>query len=360
MPERLARTDPMKQVTEMVGSGPFRFVASEFVSGARAVYERFDGYTPRPEPAEWTSGGKRVGIDRLEWQVIPDPATAAAALQRNEVDWWEQPLPDLIPLLQKTPGIRVQRKDPYGVVALGRFNALHPPFDNVRLRHAVLAALDQDDYMESIMGTEDRTAWRRCQSLFSCGMPGVTELGAGLMQPPHDLNQARAAVKAAGYAGERTVVLNPTDYPTIGPHGHITAELLRALGFNVDLQDMDWGSVVQRRLSKEPVERGGWSIYHTNLPGVSIANPALNTAIRGDGAWPGWFTDRETERLAADWLAATEPTQQQALFDAVQRHALDEAPTLPLGQFFQRTAFRDDVSGVLEGSVCYFWNVQKG
>jgi peptide/nickel transport system substrate-binding protein len=358
MPERLARTDPMKQITEMVGSGPFRFKQSEYVSGASAVYERFDGYAPRAEPPDWTSGGKRVNFDRLEWQVIPDPATAAAALQRGEIDWWEQALPDLIPLLQKTPGIHVQQQDPYGYIAVARFNALQPPFNNVRLRRVVLSALSQDDYMESIMG-DDHTAWRDCYAMFPCGMPGVKELGAGLMRGPHDLNKAREAVKAAGYAGEKTVVINPTDFPTIGPHGQVTAELLRSIGFNVDLQEMDWGSVLQRRLSKEPVERGGWSVYHTNEPGVAIANPALNTTIRGDGVWPGWFTDAETERLTSEWLSANDPAQQQALLDAVQRRALDQVPVLPLGQFFVRTAFRDELKGVLNGSVCYFWNVRK-
>jgi peptide/nickel transport system substrate-binding protein len=358
MPERLARTDPMKQVTEMVGSGPYRFKSSEYVSGSSVVYERFDGYLPRAGAPEWTSGGKNVNFDRLEWVVIPDPATAAAALQRGEVDWWEQALPDLVPLLESAPGVHVQQQDPYGFIAVARFNSLQPPFNNVRLRQIVLSVLNQDEYMQSIMGT-DRNSYRDCYAMFPCGMPGVNELGTELMRGPHDLNKARAAVKAAGYAGEKTVIINPTDYPVIGPHGQVTAELLRSLGFNVDLQEMDWGSVMQRRLSKEPVERGGWSIYHTNWPSVSLANPALNTTIRGDGGWAGWFTDSETEGLTSDWLAATDPTKQQQLFDAIQRRAFDTVPTLPLGQFFVKTAFRDELKGVQPGSVCYFWNVRK-
>jgi peptide/nickel transport system substrate-binding protein len=290
--------------------------------------------------------------------VIPDPATAAAALQSGEVDWWEQALPDLVPLLQKAPGVHVQQQDPYGFIAVARFNSIQPPFNNVRLRQIVLSALNQDDYMQSIMGA-DKDSYRDCYAMFPCGMPGVKELGTGLMRGPHDLDKARAAVKAAGYAGEKTVVINPTDYPVIGPHGQVTAELLRALGFNVDLQEMDWGSVLQRRLSKESPERGGWSVYHTNWPSVSLANPALNTTIRGDGSWAGWYTDAETERLTAEWLAATDPAQQQTLLDAIQREAFDKVPTLPLGQFFVKTAFRDDLKGVQNGSVCYFWNVRK-
>ncbi len=190
-------------------------------------------------------------------------------------------------------------------------------------------------------------------------MPGVQEIGAGIMKPPHDLAKGRAAVKAAGYNGEKTVVINPTDYPVISPHGQVTAELLRSLGFNVDLQEMDWGTVLQRRLSPEPADRGGWSVYHTNWPSVSIANPALNTTIRGDGTWPGWYKDEETERLTTAWVSAPDAGERQTLFDQVQRRALDGVPTLPLGQFFVKTAFRNEVRGVRSGSVCYFWGVEK-
>jgi peptide/nickel transport system substrate-binding protein len=361
MPERLARTDPNTQVTEMVGSGPWRFLPGEYVSGSRAVYARFEGYAPRPEAPEWTAGGKHVHFDRLEWSVMPDPATAAAALQAAEVDWWEQALPDLAPALARRRGIKLERSDPYGLVSVARFNHLHPPFDNAALRRAVLGAIAQADYMQSIMG-DDRDAWRQCLALFPCGLPGVTEeAGAAAMRPPRDLEAARAAVRASGYKGEKAVIINPTDYPSIGPHGQLTADLLRRIGVNVELQEMDWGSVLQRRLSKEPVERGGWSLYHTNWPSVSIANPAMNATIRGQGAagWTGWYESAEVERLTAGWLDATAPEDGQRLMDAIQRAAFETVPSLPLGQFFHRTAYRDGITGILPGSAAFFWNVRR-
>ena len=358
MPERLARTDANVQVTEMVGSGPFRFVAGDYVSGARAAYERFEGYVPREGAPDWTSGGKRVLIDRLEWQVVPDPATAAAALQRGEIDWWEQALPDLLPVIGRDPHIKVQVQDPFGYIAMARFNHLQPPFDDVRLRRAVLSAVNQDDYMQAING-DVAGSWKRCLSMFPCGMPGVREV-PGSMKGAAGLDAARAAVKAAGYAGQRVVIVNPTDFPSIGPLGVITADLMRSLGFNVDLQEMDWGSVLVKRTIKEPVEKGGFSVYHTNWPSVSIANPAVNTTVRGDGLWGGWFTDGETERLTDEWLSATDPGRQQVLFDAIGARAMEQVPILPLGQYFGRTAFRDGVRGVRPGSVCYFWGVEKG
>ncbi|ONG53575.1 ABC transporter substrate-binding protein [Pseudoroseomonas deserti] len=358
MPERLARTERTKIVSEMVGSGPFRFKADEYLSGARAVYERFDGYRPREEAADWTSGGKRVLIDRLEWHVMPDAATATAALQRGEVDWVEQPAIDLQPMLQKARNIRLQVQDPYGFLAFARFNHSIPPFDNPALRRIVLGALNQEDYMVSIMG-DDRATWRACHSAFPLGMPGVRDVGSAVMTPPHDLARAREAVRQAGYKGETVAILQPTDQPTIAPHGQVTAALLQALGFKVDLQAMDWGSLMARRLARQPVEKGGWSIYHTNWPSVSIANPALNTNIRGDGIAAGWYVDPEMERLVERWVGEADAAQAQALFDQVQQRCIDQAPALPLGQFFQRTAFSSAVQGVAPGSVCYFWGVQR-
>jgi peptide/nickel transport system substrate-binding protein len=169
------------------------------------------------------------------------------------------------------------------------------------------------------------------------------------------------ALRAAGYKGEKVVIINPTDYPSITPHGQITADLLRRLGMNVDLQEMDWGSVLQRRLSREPVERGGWSIYHTNWPSVSIANPAMNATIRGQGAegWAGWYESPEIERLTEAWLAASDEAEVQRLFDAIHRTAFESVPILPLGQYFVRTAFRSNLTGIVPGSAAFFWNVRR-
>lgn len=262
MPERLAKTSPNEQVREMIGSGPFRFVADEYVSGSRVVYEKFNGYVPREEPAQWTAGGKVVNFDRLEWYIIPDPATQISALQNGEVDWLEIALPDLLPILQMAPNVTVQHQDPKGFLAFIRFNSLVPPFDNAALRRAVLMAVDQVPYMEAITGGDPET-WAKCPSMFPVTMPGVLTDDFGRM--PADLEAAKAAVKASGYNGERVVILHPTDQPNIAPHGLITADLLTKLGLNVDLQAMDWGTVTQRRQSKEPVENGGWSIFHNEL-----------------------------------------------------------------------------------------------
>src|SRR5260221_7291708 len=111
MPERIAKTDPFKQISEYIGSGPMRFVKNEWVPGAKAVFEKFPDYVPRSEPASWLAGGKRMLADRIEWVVMPDPATAAAALQSGEVDRGGNPVSDPGPLLRKNRNVAVDMAD---------------------------------------------------------------------------------------------------------------------------------------------------------------------------------------------------------------------------------------------------------
>ena len=358
MPERLAKTDSAKQVTEMVGSGPYRFLPGEYVSGSRVVYEKFDGYVPRPEAPEFATGGKHALTPRIEWVVMPDPATAAAALIKGEIDWWERPLADLQPMLAKSPDIRREIKDKAGRLCLARLNCLHPPFNDVRLRRAVRLSVVQENYMQATQG-DDRSAWAVSRSLWPNNTPYHADYPDMM---PGDLNKAKAALKEAGYGGQKVVVINPTDYPDIGPLGLVTADTLGKAGMNVDMQESDWGTVIQRRTSREPVEMGGWSIFHTTGGANLYGSPATSTLVRGQGdtAWFGWWKSDKAEALTQDWLdAADEPTQRRVAAE-LDRLVLDEAPTIPLGQFTVRTAFRSNVQGLLEGLAPYPWNIRKG
>lgn len=147
MPRRLAETDPNKQVEEIIGSGPFRFVADEWQPGNQVVYEKFAGYVPRDEPASYAAGGKVARVDRVEWRYIPDAATATQALLAGEVDYYEQPAVDLLPLIKSDPSIKVEIVDPLGTQGVIRFNFKYPPFDNKLARQAALWAVEQADYM---------------------------------------------------------------------------------------------------------------------------------------------------------------------------------------------------------------------
>jgi peptide/nickel transport system substrate-binding protein len=201
MPERLAATDPFKQVPEMIGSGPFRFKADERVPGSLVVYERNAAYEPRPSGVpSFTAGPKIVHFDRIEWHVIPDAATAAAALQAGEVDWWEAPTPDLVPLLRRHRDVTAPVQDPTGFIGTMRFNQLNPPFDNPAIRRALLAAVSQQDFMQAAAGTDPAT-WRDGVGYFCPGTPMATDAGLSVLTSPRNLDAARRALAEAGYKG---------------------------------------------------------------------------------------------------------------------------------------------------------------
>jgi len=123
MPERIANTDAFQQITDAIGSGPFKFVKDEWVPGNKAVYVKNTDYVPRKEAPSFAAGGKVVKVDRVEWLYVPDASTASAALAAGEVDFYEQPPVDLLPVLEKNKDIVVANIDPQGSQGVLRFNS---------------------------------------------------------------------------------------------------------------------------------------------------------------------------------------------------------------------------------------------
>ena len=356
MPERLAKTDAMTAVKEEVGSGPFRFVAAEYNSGSRVVYEKFDKYIPRQGPPDGTAGGKVAYFQRVVWNVIPDPSTAGAALQNGEADWWERPLVDLIPTLLKNPQIRAEVTDPAGRLALARLNCLQEPFKDVKIRQAVLAAVRQEDYMRASRG-DDEKLWTTSRSLFPRNTPYYQDHG-DLM--PGSLDRARELLKASGYAGQTVVIINPTDFPDIGPLGLVANDALKKIGVNVELRESDWGTVVQRRASREPVDKGGWSIFHTTGPAPVYGSPVTSPLVRGQGerGWFGWWQNARAEELAEAWVEADDAAMQMKLAHELGRLALEQVATIPVGQFYLQTAYRTSVKDMVKGIAPFPWGIR--
>ena len=358
MPEHVAKTDPFKQITESIGSGPWKFNASEFAAGSFAAFTRNADYVPRKEAPDWTSGGKVVHFDRMEWPTIPDAATAAAALRAGEVDWYEQVQPDLVEQMKKNPDITVGSANPGGFNGILRFNHLHPPFNNVAIRRAVLMAVNQQDYMESITGN-DPTALNLCKALFPCGTPYGQEIGKDLMGA--NLDKARAMLKAAGYNNEKVVIISPADVPTIAPMGDVTFDLLKKLGMNVEMVSVDWATLTSKRAIKEAVDKGGWSIFHTWSPSLIIGTPVEHFAMRGLGekGWAGWFADEKMEAMTKDWITATSAADQTRIANDIHTRAFEMVPYILCGQFQIRTAYRKYLTGVVSGGAAYMWGVRR-
>ena len=361
MPEALASQDPNQPLRgELIGSGPFRFAAAERVPGARVVYTRFEGYVPRAEGTpSWTSGPKRTHFDRVEWHVTPDPATASAALQSGEMDWWEQPTGDLQNVLRRNRNVVMEIPDPTGLMALCRFNHLHPPFDNAAIRRALLGAVNQANFMTAVIGT-DRSLWRDEIGFFPPGTPMASDAGLSAIPDRVDFEKVKRDLQAAGYNGQRVTIIAASDFPSLNALAQVGNDMFRRAGMNVDYVATDWGSVVQRRASREAPERGGWSVFFTFFAGVDMFNPGVHQSLRGNGqnAWFGWPTIPRIEELRQAWFDAPGLEAQQLIARQIQEVAFQEVPYLPLGQYFQATAYRRGLTGVLKG-LPLFWNVQR-
>jgi peptide/nickel transport system substrate-binding protein len=359
MPERLAKTDPFQQVTEMVGSGPFKFVAEEFQPGHQVVYVKNPDYAPRSEPPDWASGGKVVKVDRVEWLYIPDATTKIAALNSGEADWWENPAPDVWPVLAANRDITVIEANPLPSMGCLRFNQLFPPFDNVKMRQAVLAVASQADFMSAYAG--DPQNWKVCASFFTCGTPMSSNAGSEAMTGKRDFDKAKKLISEAGYKGEKVVVLDAVDQPLIHAEALVTADLLKNLGINVEIAASDWGTLVTRRASKKPIDEGGWNVFCTGWVGADLLDPSLNVMLRanGDGAWFGWPKDDTLEELRTQWLKASDSEARQEIAAKIQERAFQTVPYVPTGQFLDKTAYRKNLKGVIAAPAFLMWNVEK-
>jgi peptide/nickel transport system substrate-binding protein len=359
MPERTAQTDAFTQIAEPIGSGPFKFVKEEWVPGNKVVYVRNPDYIPRAEPASLAAGGKVVKVDRVEWIYIPDQATAQAALATGEVDYFEAPQLDMVPLLEKNPEITVTLADPLGSQGWLRPNHLHPPFNNAKARQALLWMVKQEDYMRAIAG--DPKFWRTCGAYFVCGTPFESDAGSdALLQ--QDLARAKQLLQEGGYDGRPIVLMDPTDIPTLHNAALVTAQLLRKVGVNVQVQAMDWSTLTSRRAEKKAPEEGGWHLFHTSWVAPDVFNPVANIGVSGgctEKAWFGWPCDEQLEKLRDAWSRATDAAAQKRLATEVQLAAYNNVPYVITGQYFSVRAYRKNIQGYIPAPVPFLWNIAK-
>jgi peptide/nickel transport system substrate-binding protein len=350
-PERLAKTDIGTQITDATGSGPFRFLANEFVTGDHAAYARHDGYVPRQEKPSGWAGGKVAGFDRVDWKFISDPATAAAALQTGEVDWVERPLFDLIGKLKVSPGISVERYDPFGYFAILYLNNAAPPFDNPKLAHAILSALRQADFMQVVLG-DLKGLSNVDMGMFTPGSPFASDAGMDIITGKRDVPLAKKLIGESGYKGEKVVIMVP-EIPEARAMSEVTRALFQELGLNVDYQTMDWGTLSTRARSTDPSVRAGWSCYCVGWAGLWPAVPGSNIPLGGVKPNP------KMEALRTAWFDAPDLPAQEKLAAEMQVTGLQEPPFLPLGQYFIPYAYRSDLTGFVRAPITALWGVHR-
>ena len=359
MPARVAATPANQPIEEHIGSGPFRFVLDEFQPGVGATYVKFEDYIPRAEPASGYAGGKVVNVDKVRWVSMPDNQTALNALQAGDIDLVEQVKVDLLPLLDGDDTVVHEKRAALGYQTMGRMNFKYPPFDNVKIRQAALLALAQEPVLAAIKGNPDY--YNTYLSVFGCGTPLESSYGPESLLSKPDVEGAKRLLAEAGYDGTKVLIMQPTDVASVSTQPVVAAQLLREAGFNVDLQAMDWQTLVGRRASMEPPEKGGWNMLFTNWASAEINSPLGNVMVngRGDNGWFGWPVDEELEKLKGEFVAATDLAGQQAAAAKIQKQVIDNVIYVPLGEYVEPQARSVKVTDILPTQVPVFWNIKK-
>lgn len=357
MPKRVAQTPADKQIDDTTGSGPFTMKKDEYRPGDRVVYLKNPRYVPRDEPASGTAGGKRVNVDRVEWVILKDGQTQANALVNGEVDMLELIPSEHFASLKANAKVELMQVTPTGSIT-AHYNHAVEPFDNPKIARAAMLAINQEAMLRS--QAQFRELYKTCVSIFPCGsLYASTDAGFFTGKPQFD--EAKKLLKEANYNGKPIVLLAPTDLGVLVKYPQVYAQLLKQAGFNVDLQSMDWGTLVSRRVSKEPAGKGGWNIFITGWSGDAL-NPMTYGPLTGNGdsGYFGWPVDPELESLKAQFAATTDLAQRKRLAQKMQARSFDAAIIGPVGEIAVMSAMRKGaVTGVLKAPGLVYWNIRK-
>ncbi len=353
MPESIATADPFEPIDAYVGSGPMRFVVDDWVPGERAVFEQFSEYVPRPEPASWLAGGKRMLVDRIAWITVADPATAAAMLERDDADWWEHVPASGVPALRSAAKVSVEIRDPLGDIGFIGLNQLARPFDDLSARRALLALVSQRDFMRAALGG-DEALWRPMAGFFPPASPLYNEQGGDILKGPGALDGAKSLLMKSGYAGEPVACLVVTDDRVRKAFAEQAIRVLEQLGIKTEQVMVDTAGMTSRR------DRGGWNLCPDIVPSADGVYPMEEMLrVGGEVAANGWSDIPDVEAAVYGWFDARIGESDLAAARELNQAALDNAISVPLGVFLSHHAWRHELSGVGTGPLPFMWGVSK-
>lgn len=351
LPERLARVPVETRIREIVGSGPFKFRPGDWRPGNYMILERFEGYVPREEPNDFLAGGKRVHLDTITLRVMPDQATGATALVAGEIDYMQYLPFDLLPRIERARGVRL--------LGLGgihmfqgnfRLNHAAPPFDDPAIRRVLWQCADQASILTAI-GVPERFRAPPCPSFFLCDGPFDSRGGGEAMGV--DVQSARRALAATPYRGEKIVFLTVAGSIS-QTAAAVMIQNMQQAGFNVEEQQMDWGTVLARRARRE-----GWHMFAVYANGTDMFSPLTHFYVSNTCAdYPGWDCDRGVERLLGEFALAPTPDDRKRIAGEIQAAEARHVPAVMWGQFTIPAGYRDRLRDLPQAAYPMFWGVR--
>ena len=306
----------------IIGQGPYKL--AKWVVGDRVVLERHEAYIPRDDPANYLAGARIPYFDELVWLEIPSEETKIAGLKTGEWDLVDDPSLDAYPLLKDYAGIVL------GITKPGRISVMIPnhvaaPMDNVKFLKAIQAS---NDVLTVMSGMGPRELWRLCPSIYFCGHPLETRVGAEFYNM-NDKELAKQLLAESGYDGEEIILMNPNDFGTVTPTGLILKPQMEDIGINVSMPGMDWSTLASRAFNLEVLDWHLFTAWHS-FP-FSI-NP-LVTGFLSEGDYKH-YDNPVLADLKETYAAGTDPEERRRLMDEMQQIYYDDVISLNYGQFF--------------------------
>ena len=317
---------------------------------------------PRKEPPSWTSGGKVVKVDRVEWITMADAQTAVNALQSGDIDFLEAPSYDILPVLEANKDLKVETLNKLGFQTLGRMNFL---LSAVRQRQGAPRGaswrMNQKDVLDALVGNPEY--YKICGAVFVCDTPLATDVGSESLVKGNGMAEAKKLLAESGYDGTPVVIMAPGDVVTLKAQPIVAAQLLREAGFKVDRAGHRLADRGQPPHQPEAAEGGRLEHVLHQLGRRRRDQPGRQFSIGGrgkNGGWFGWAEDPKIEALRDAFARASSPEEQKKIAADIQKEAYDQVIYIPLGQFFGPSAWRKSLSGVLDGPATpIFWNIDK-
>ena len=335
-PKEIAEKYPTPQkVTEYVGTGPFKFVEWKPDSHIRMV--RFDDYKPRPEPATGYGGAKAAHVDEIRWIPMPDVATRVAALESGDVDFVDDLQPDAYQKIRGNAKLRPVIVRPL-TWPTAVFNKKEGLATNQKLRQAIQAAIDIEPAMQAAAGNP---VFYRLDSALAFQEQKAWHLKTGV-DHYNKRNQERAKqlLREAGYRGEPIRWVTTKEYAWMYNIALVTKQQLEEIGVNVDLQVVDWATLVQRRNNPQM-----YDIFSTGM--TLVPDPTQHPYLRCD--WPGWTCDKDINDRMDALRREADPKKRLALWDEIHQLFYERVPVIRYGDLLGLRAMQAYVKGFNEG-----------
>ena len=325
-----------------VGTGPFRFV--EHKPDRHIRLARFKEYVARAEPPNGYGGKRTAWVDELLFLPTPDLSVRTAGLETGDYHFADQIKQDQYERLSRIPALELSIIK-FGFWPTAVLNHRQGLMTNKKLRQAMQATLDSEPILAAAIGNKE--FYRVDGSVFQKELFWHSTVGLEAYNQ-RNKDKARRLLKEAGYTGQPVRWLTTQEYDYMYKSALVARQQLEEVGFKIDLQVLDWATLVQRRGKAELFD-----VFSTGYP-VNF-DPALFIPLQCE--WPGWWCHEEKERLMVDLARETDVRKRKAIVDRIQAIFYEDVGRIKFGDVFLFRAARRELRGDFRTRAgLHFWN----